>query len=253
MLTIKTSDEFREVASRVVLRAEDLIPEREPKGHWRLPSLPSPQERNEQSQNLVNLFKRYYEHPIILDHYREKGQRLSRIHRDKWSFLTNHFYVKANQVVAMIVLRDPETIHHHHDNDDKITTEREFLPSCETKAPETPQTVHMSNVNEVSRSPEEPETSKGVKAPIPTGMTQAPVQILVSKIREERRVAILKSRRPPTIDPFDLPVGDILVLEGGKEGLFVGAGSVTGNFTPYEIEREAEGAQNPEETLAEAA
>lgn len=60
MLTIKTSDEFREVASRVVLRAEDLIPEREPKGHWRLPSLPSPQERNEQSQNLVNLFKRYY-------------------------------------------------------------------------------------------------------------------------------------------------------------------------------------------------
>ncbi len=173
-----------------------------------------------------------YEHPIILNHYREKGQRLSRIHRDKWSFLTNHFYVKANQVVAMIVLRDPETTHHHDDNDDKITTEREFLPSSETKAP---------------------ETSNSVKAPISTGMTQAPAQILVSKMREEPRVAILKSRRPPTIDPFDLPVGDILVLEGGKEGLFVGAGWVTGNFTPYEIEREAEGAQNLEETQAEAA
>ncbi|KAK6361073.1 hypothetical protein LTS17_012917 [Exophiala oligosperma] len=105
MPLIRTSKEFREVAARVALRAEDFIPETDLQGHWRLPALSSPQERDEQTQNLIKKYVEDYQ-PIILDHYKEKGLSLSWKSPEKWAFASKAFEV--DQVVVMIVVRNPQ-------------------------------------------------------------------------------------------------------------------------------------------------
>jgi hypothetical protein len=96
-----------------------------------------------------------------------------------------------------------------------------------------PQITHHHDANQT--------TSEGVKSPAPTASRKIPDQALTNKLNEKRQVAILKSRdSPPGLGPFNCEVGDIIALEGGKEGLLVKAGGVTGSFIPYEIERKRE-------------
>lgn len=57
MSIINTHEDFRDIAVRVVLPLEDLIPEREPEGHWRLPAQ---EELDESFQNLVKLYEDRY-------------------------------------------------------------------------------------------------------------------------------------------------------------------------------------------------
>ncbi|KIW10064.1 hypothetical protein PV08_11840 [Exophiala spinifera] len=58
MLTIPTDREFRDVAARVTLPAEEFIPEPASEGIWR--HLPSAQEPNEHAQRLVELYNKFY-------------------------------------------------------------------------------------------------------------------------------------------------------------------------------------------------
>jgi hypothetical protein len=60
MLNVTTTKEFRNVASQVILCSEDLIPEREPEGHWRLRPRLSINDLDEPSQNLLVLYKKEY-------------------------------------------------------------------------------------------------------------------------------------------------------------------------------------------------
>lgn len=109
-----------------------------------------------------------------------------------------------------------------------------------------PQVAHHHDVDQT--------TSKGVKTPAPTASRKTTDQALTNKLNEERQVAILKSHDlPPSLGPFNCEVGEILALEGGKEGLSVRAGGIAARVIPYTIKRKGEEYSKCGKELTEAA
>lgn len=174
-------------------------------------------------------------HPTIVNYYKQRGQRINRKRPPKWTFVSNHFQVDPNQVVAMIVLRNPQISQNH--------------TPTETQEPSTEKAAELSSPREEPKRAHEP--IKDIVTQTSTD-AQLPAQVLLRKVREKSQIVILKSLRPPSIDPFKLAIGDLLLLDG-KQGLLVRAGGVAGAFIPYEVEQDVEEAKNQADETSEAA
>jgi hypothetical protein len=179
-------------------------------------------------------------HSTIIDQYKQKGQQLTWKRPPKWAYLSTNFKVNAKLVIAMIVLRNPRIPPHSIPNE-TANQENPSLPLREDES-RTPQAPGKSSVKRTAEPFLPPERLK--KTHEPGREASAPIstdaQLLDDKVREEPRVAILKSIHPPAAMPFQLIPGDILVLDG-EQGLLVSAGGVAGVFIPYEVEHLVEG------------